>query len=361
MSKSAGIVGGGIMGRLMAWELSRKGWAVTLFDRHDRDGAGSCSHASAGMLAPSCELESAEGDIATWGFACLETWKRYLAELPGPVYFREAGSLVVAHARDARELLRLKRKVLARAPDPTVLSEVGAADIAALEPSLQGRFRDGLYLAREAYLSNRDVLRALAEALEACGADLRFGEEVEELAPHRVRTGRGEDRFDWVIDTRGLGAAEDLSDLRGIRGELLYVHAPEVKLTHSVRLMHPRYPIYISPRADDVYLVGATAIESHDLRPITVRSVLELLSAAYTLHSGFAEAELIETVVDCRPAFPDNRPRILAGQGMLRINGLYRHGFLISPRMADFACAWLETGQIPDGAEQVISEETSCS
>jgi glycine oxidase len=153
-------------------------------------------------------------------------------------------------------------------------------------------------------------------------------------------------KFDLVIDCRGMGAKEDLRDLRGVRGELLYLHAPEVNLSRPVRIMHPRFSIYIVPRADHVYVVGATAIESDDAGAITVRSALELLSAAYTVHSGFAEGRLIETSVSCRPGFPDNHPRILIDDGHIAINGLYRHGFLISPALVAFVASYLDDGSV---------------
>lgn len=81
-------------------------------------------------------------------------------------------------------------------------------------------------------------------------------------------------------------------------------------------------------------MVGATMIESDAAGPITVRSTMELLSAAYALHPGFGEAELVETGAGVRPAFADNLPRVERDGRHLRINGLYRHGFLLSPAMA---------------------------
>jgi glycine oxidase len=67
--------------------------------------------------------------------------------------------------------------------------------------------------------------------------------------------------------------------------------------------------------------------------------MLELLGAAYALHPAFAEAEILETGVDVRPAFPDNLPRVVERGGRIHVNGLYRHGFLLSPAMARQAAA----------------------
>jgi glycine oxidase len=137
--------------------------------------------------------------------------------------------------------------------------------------------------------------------------------------------------------------------LRGIRGEVIRLHAPEVKLRRPTRLIHPRYPIYIAPKEDDVYVVGATEIESEDLSPMSVRSAMELLSATYTVHSGFAEARILEMSTQCRPTLKDNLPEICHDQqsnvaSLMKINGLYRLGFMISPAILDCALEILSTG-----------------
>ena len=82
-----------------------------------------------------------------------------------------------------------------------------------------------------------------------------------------------------------------------------------------------------------------TQIESDSTKNVTIRSALELLSAAYTLHTGFAEAEITEMSVGLRPAYIDNLPRVRWHNGVLRINGLYRYGFLIAPAVIDMALA----------------------
>ena len=356
MSKRIGIVGAGLAGRLLAIVMRRRGWHVTLFDRDDQEGRLSCTHAGAGMLAPSCELESAEGEISALGSRCLAMWPDVLASLEGPVMFSKRGSLVVAHPNDEQELTRLQRQVAGKSPDPSLMETVDERRMAELEPALAGRFRTGLYFPEEGHLDNREVLKAMARTMRALGVEWRAESEVDRVRPRGLRSGNETFTFDWVVDTRGLGARDDLPDLRGVRGELIYVHAPEVDLSRPVRFMHPRYPIYLVPRAGHVFVIGATAIESDDMKPITVRSTLELLSAAYAVHTGFAEATLLETVVNCRPAFPDNRPRIEHTDGLVRINGLYRHGFLLSPIIVNAAAEFIAEGTIIDPVQDLFRE-----
>jgi glycine oxidase len=358
VSKRVGIVGAGLAGRMVGFELAGRGWQVDLFDRDTEEGRNSCTWTSAGMLAPSCELETAERQISALGTASLALWPALLERLGGTVYFRQRGSLVVAHPGDREELTRLERRVAAYLDDSSIMRRVTGPDIAELEPELADRFETGLYMPREAQLANRDALEAMRHALLRQGARFHWKTEATVPGPRTVRCGERDEAFDWVVDTRGMGARDDLQDLRGIRGEILIVSAPEVNLSRPVRLMHPRYAIYIVPRPDRTYLVGATAIESEDYSPISVRSTLELLTAAYTVHPGFAEARILETATNCRPAFPDNRPRITWRDGLLRLNGLYRHGFLLAPILTEFAVAVLEGSPLPAEAGDIVREES---
>jgi glycine oxidase len=122
------------------------------------------------------------------------------------------------------------------------------------------------------------------------------------------------------------------------------VKSREVNLARPVRLLHPRFPLYVVPWGDGLYMVGATAIESEETGAITLRSALDLLSAAYAVDPAFAEAEIVRQGAGARPAFPDNRPRIIARKGYIYVNGLYRHGFLLAPVLAEMVAAYVETG-----------------
>ena len=347
MKGHIGIVGAGIAGRLTALELDKRGWTVTLFDRDTEDAKKSCTWTGAGMLAPYCELETAEREVAELGFQSLELWPDFLSNLCKPVFFQQRGSLVVAHAKDFGEIRRLQTNMQAKIQDAGDFVET-----AMLEPELADHFPQGLFLSREAHLDNRELLQALAATIHVKNIVWHSSTPIKKIQAHLLEN----KSFDWVIDCRGLGAQNDLKNLRGIRGELIYVHAPDVHITRPIRLMHPRYPLYIVPRANHIYVIGATKIESEDMSPISVRSTMELLTAAYAVHTGFAEARIVDTSVNCRPAFPDNKPRIFYEPGLLRINGLYRHGFLVCPALVQFACDLIEKGIISDQAKPFVEK-----
>lgn len=344
---TCGIAGAGIMGRLTGYLLAKKGWRVTLFDDGDLAATGTTSYAAAGMIAPYCELEYAEPVVARLGNPSLAMWQKLLPQIGGDVYCQAAGSLVISHPQDRNELMRLVRKMDEHTGN-LVMRRVEGTALRELEPDLDDAFMDGLYLPLEGQIDSRRLLVVLGEWLQKY-ATLNLGVHVRSADDGRIETDIGSFDFDMVLDTRGLKGKTQLPGLRGVRGELVWVHAPEVRLNRPVRMMHPRYPIYVVPRPGGNFILGATAIDDEDLSPISVRGALELLSAAYAMHSGFSEGRVIETMTQCRPAFSNNLPRIRHGGRLIRVNGLYRHGYLFSPKIAELVISLMEGGK-PDAA-----------
>ena len=148
------------------------------------------------------------------------------------------------------------------------------------------------------------------------------------------------------IDCRGLGARSQLPGLRGVRGERLIVCTREIAFSRPVRFLHPRQPLYVVPWGDGRFMLGASVIESEDAGPVTVRSALELLGAAYALHPAFGEAQIVGMGAGLRPAFADNVPKVAVRGGTIHVNGLFRHGFLLAPALAELVADYLESGKV---------------
>ncbi|WP_417264002.1 FAD-dependent oxidoreductase [Celeribacter sp.] len=289
------ILGSGVAGLCAATALMDAGFDVEVITPDDAPPPA--SHLAGGMLAPFCEGESAPDIIVTRGQAAIDWWAAH-------VDVTRHGTLVVAPPRDAQELDRFARAT--RAHRWVTPNE--------LEPDLEDRFARGLYFESEAHLDPNAALTVLKHRLLAQGVKFRDG------APQ----GR-------IVECRGMSATEALPDLRGVRGEMLEVYTPEVTLSRPVRLLHPRFPCYIVPRGEGRFMIGATMVESSRAGPITARAAMELLSAAYSLHPAFAEAEIIMTGAGLRPSFPDNIPALRRDSTGFHINGMYRHGFLMAP------------------------------
>lgn len=300
------ILGAGVAGLCAATVLAERGLQVQMVDS-GLEGTGA-SWLAGGMLAPFVESEHAPPEVARLGAGAADWWA---ARVPGVM---RRGTLVVAPARDRSELDRFAARTSGH-------ERIGANQIAALEPDLAVRFTEALFFAGEADLDPRLALEALADGLRARGVTIRYDTR---LAPEEAD-----------IDCRGMASCDTLPGLRAVRGEMLMLHCSDVALSRPVRLLHPRFPVYVVPRGNGLYMVGATMLESDDPGPITLRSAMELMAAAFALHPGFAEGAIVETGSGLRPAWPDNLPRLSRAQGRWHLNGLYRHGFLTAPALAE--------------------------
>lgn len=306
------VNGAGIGGLCAAFEFASRGASVTLKEKSSAIGSNP-SWQAGGMLAPWCEGEAAEDIVVELGGKAVSWWRNAL-----PQEVISNGTLVVAAPRDVGELGRFGART-------ENFQTLDAAEIEALEPDLAGRFRKGLFFSSEAHIDPRKAMVALAEKLETMGADIQLGTE-----------GRADEAgYDFVVNAIGMKQRD--ARLRGVRGEMAILRTPEVTLSRPVRLLHPRIPLYIVPRDNHHFMVGATMIESDaDLQP-TVRAIVELLNASFTLHPAFAEAEIVEMQSGVRPAFADNVPRVERHGCQIMINGFYRHGYLMAPALAEKA------------------------
>jgi len=338
------ILGAGLMGRLLACQLARAGHSLELFDAGGPEALNSAARAAAAMLAPLAESAITETSVVEMGVHALKRWPELIAQLDEPVFFQQEGTLVLWHRQDAADADRFSRQMDATnlaLPQLPKAQRLDAQGIAQLEPSMGSRFPQGLYLPGEGQLDNHQLLAVMLHQLQSQGVKLNWDSP---RAPGDFSPGKP-GQPDWVFDCRGVGARAQWPALRGVRGEVITLLAPEVKLSRPTRLIHPRYPIYIAPKGDGIFVIGATEIESDDLSEISVRSTLELLSAAYSVDSGFAEGRIVDLVTQCRPALPNNLPSIrLLGERVMQINGLYRHGYLIAPAMLDMVMELFDTG-----------------
>jgi glycine oxidase len=321
------IIGAGIAGAWQALLFAQAGHAVTLHERSDAAMALATSHFAGGMLSPWCEAESSEPVISRLGIRSLDLWREHFPQTP----FN--GSLVVAHPRDRSDFERFARLTSGH-------RRLDAEELSELEPSLEGRFREGLFYPDEGHVEPRRVLPELHARIARAGGTIQFNSDA-----------RAEQLDGIVIDCRGLAARDTEPQLRGVKGEMIVVETNEVELARPVRLIHPRWPLYVIPRGDGRFMLGATSIEAED-SGVSVRSALELLGAAYAVHPAFAEARIVEFGSGLRPAFPDNLPRIAIDQQKISVNGLYRHGFLLAPALAELALGYVARGVIDNEVMQ---------
>lgn len=335
------IAGAGLLGRLLAWQLQKAGIQVNLFESGSfspdtPQTNRAAAFTAAGMVAPLSEAVVSDEGVYRMGVFALQQWPNWFTQLPAtetPLFFNN-GSLAVAHHQDTSELEQFERELGFVLPSCKGYQHVNQHEIHQLEPDLHSNFHTGLFLSEEGHVNNREFMRLIGDEL------FRIGTKIRELTPVDVFSGKivtdnSEEHFDLVIDCRGLGAKKQLRNLRGVRGETLHVETKEIHLQRPVRLMHPRYQLYVVPKPNHRFMIGATQIESEDRSPMTLQSSLELSSALYTLSPAFAEARIIEMDTNLRPAFMDNLPKVDVQDGLITANGLFRHGYLLAPAVVE--------------------------
>ena len=370
-----GIAGAGVLGRLLAWQLAQRGHHVTVFDpaagpQPDYTQPRPAGFTAAGMLSPLAELECADWAVAQLGWRSLALWQQHTHALAADhqqaVYFAQRGSLLLAHGSDGgsaqRLLATLQSKVPAAHAGTPLAQPLDAAQLQTLEPAIARALR-GWLLPDEGQIHTIEALLGLAHAAVQCGAVFRWNTAVGTVLPHHI----DDQRFDWVFDVRGVGARTNAANasqqpdaarnaalppfmqhlpepaalpaqaVRGVRGEVFMLHAPGVVLNRPVRLLHPRHRVYVVPRPGDLIVVGASEIESEDTSPVSLRTTVELLAAAHSVLPELTEARVIHTESNLRPALPDNLPRTTVTDGLTRINGLFRHGWLLAPALVEKA------------------------
>lgn len=338
------IVGAGIMGRLLAFCLVHEGHQISIFDQDKDEEINSCSMAAAGLLTPVTELDKSEKIIYEMGEAALfQHWPAIVARLQNNIYFQQQGSIAVAHPKDSAEIERFISFISNKLNNHQVYEKLNPKALSELEPSLN-KFTHAYYFPREGQIDNQAVLIEIKKYLLAKEVAWYSDTFIEHVQAGEIYYNHSKIQFDLVLDCRGIGAKTFFPDLQGIRGELIWLYAPDVILSRPIRFQHPRYSLYIAPRPNHVYLVGASEILSEDTSGISVRTVLELLTAVYSLHPGFAEAVILKTVTHCRPTLSNALPKIKYTDGLLAVNGLYRHGFLIAPTLATEIIQWLKQG-----------------
>lgn len=307
------------MGLTTAYSLAKLGHTVSLCDPNGFPNAHNASYIAGGMLAPYSEIDLMTPDFMSAGLESIALWKNMADDLGFDIL--TTGSVLIAHDEDAHMLARFERHL------PKACYTKGPPQLQ--EAALPRSFKQGLFLPQEAALNPARVMVALCDYLQSHEAVT-------------LTTDAADGDHHLIIDCTGYAAADQLPELRGVKGEIAVVENAEFSLTHIVRMMHPRYPLYIVPRPDNMFMIGATQIESSADSSVSVRSGLELLSALYSLHPSFGEAKIHALQAGIRPAYPDNLPRITRNNNVVYANGLFRHGYLLSPVIARDIVAMLD-------------------
>jgi len=377
-STRIGIAGAGLLGRLLAFKLNALGHKVTLYEQGHIQHSKSAAYTAAAMISPMSEVVVSERAIYDIGMQSLRLWPEIMQALPAHFssLYKANGSIVVAHGQDDSELEQFHHDLNYHLGQHNNSQWLNAEQLRSYEPDIGNHFTRGLYLPNEAFLDNRVFLDNLLDYLleqgvtliEQCGITFGHDGVIRFNDQHHAQNSQSnQHQHELWFDCRGMGAKTD-SPVRGVRGEVIWVETHEVAITRPLRLMHPRYKLYVVPKAGHKYILGATEIESDDDSPMSVQSALELCSALYSINPAFAEARILEIDTNLRPSLRDNMPCIKQASytqnhnqtpiSAIHINGLYRHGYLLAPTLVEHALSLAGLQPTSTPFENVLSRTT---
>ena len=350
------IIGAGIIGLAIAFELVRRNRSVLVLER-DRIGAGA-TWASAGMLAPVSEAKAEEPAMVE---LALESHRRYpefveAVEAASGLScgFRQDGTLVVALGRDEEEELEhLREAQQSRGLRSIPLT---ADEVFEREPHLSGWVTGGLLAAEDYQVDPRLLVKALATAIRSGGGIIAEGARVEALESEGTRLRRvsgqcGSREFtvdcDVAVVAAGAWSGTTIDSpvsafgIRPVKGQICRLRGPRL-IRHVLRTPE----VYLVGRGSGELVVGATMEElGFDSTP-TAGAVMDLLRKAWRVLPGIYDFTVSEFTVGLRPAARDHMPLMGATEveGVFVATGHYRHGILLTP-----ATAWLMADLIANG------------
>ncbi|MCH6159804.1 glycine oxidase ThiO [Streptomyces marispadix] len=361
------VVGGGVIGLVIAWRAAQRGLATTVVDPEPGGGA---ARVAAGMLAPVTELHYGEEALLALNLASAARYPDFAAELEEAsgqeIGYRSCGTLAVALDSDDRAHLRELHALQSRCGlDSQWLT---GRECRRLEPMLSPSVRGGLRVDGDHQADPRRLATALLLACERAGVAFRRATAVRLTATAGrangvvLDDGTGVEAGQTVLATGSWASRlegvprELLPPVRPVKGQVLRLRMPSASgpggdfLSRTVRAIVRGGQIYLVPRANGELVIGATSEELGWDTTVTAGGVYELLRDAHELAPGVTELPLTETAAGLRPASPDNAPLLgpTALTGLHLATGHYRNGVLLTPVTGDAMGELLAGGELPE-------------
>lgn len=356
------IIGGGVIGLGIGWQLAKAGATVTI---HERSQAGrAASWAAAGMLAPLAEAHSEEPELLKLGSRSLARYPLWVDELEADaemsIGYRVEGTLIVGlEPDDTHQLRHLYTSQQALGLDVEWLNGREAREI---ESALSPRVTAAIRCATDYQVDNRLMVQALQRAYQARGGVLYENSTIERIDVENgvatgVETQDGFQAADVCILSAGcwsgqIGGLPDtiIPPVRPVKGQMLALQMEEgITVKNVIRTVRARYPmsVYLVPRNDGRLIVGATSEEMGFDTRLTAGGMFELLRGAWEAVPGIYELPILETWTGLRPGSRDNAPILgkTPVENLIYATGHYRNGILLTPITAYEIAKLILTGE----------------
>ena len=354
------IIGGGVMGCSIAYQLAKQGMRCTVLER-GRFGGGA-SGASAGVISPLWHVDPHVEPMWRLGLRSLELFPSLAADLSDAGVdpeFRQTGVLKLAFAE--KQVDELRRDLVWQSGLGMDVVWLDPAQVAQREPELNPDVLGGVFSPREGYVRGQRLVDSLVHAASRLGA--QFHQAIEVLGLRRrgrrvtgVDTpGGGIDAGQVVlaagpwsgIPARWLPEAQNPDSpaipVRPVKGERILLRKPGFLPRSPVR----NFEAYVVPRLDGTVLVAATREEGRFDEIVTAGGVSQLIAAAALSFPNLAGAEFVSGRAGVRPATPDGMPvlgPVPGTEGFSIAAGHDAVGIMLSPATAELMAQYLLDG-----------------
>ena len=362
------IIGGGLIGASIAFELAAVGLRVVLLDR--QQPGREASWAAAGMLSPAPDTPR-DVPLVPLARQSLELYPAFIAAIEeasgqSTGYARE-GTLEIFSAPQGeadRDHIRSEHQRLGLASEPLSLDATRK-----LVVSLGPAARAALWLPRECTVEPRLLMDAVLAAARHRGVAICPDAQVTSILHERDRStgvvSRGEKisarhivlaagcfsaRIGYETapgSAPGIASENDFvaryAPTRPVRGQMLELRPVGETLRYVLRSRRG----YLVPRRDGRIVAGSTLEEAGFQKQVTPAGIRQILDAALELQPGLGGAEILDSWAGLRPDTPDHLP-ILGPtdmEGLLVAPGHYRNGILLAPVTAKLIREWITDGQ----------------
>ena len=356
------IVGGGVIGLGIGWQLAKAGAAVTI---HERGQAGrGASWAAGGMLGPIAEAHIDELDLLKLSNQSLERYPEWVNELESEtdltIGYRAEGTLIIGIQPD--DTYQLKHAYTLYQDLGLNVEWLSGQEAREIEGALSPYVTAAIRCETDHQVDNRLMVQALQHAYLSRGGVLNQNSTVERIVIENgsatgIETTEGFDGADVCILAAGCwsGQISGLPDtvippVRPVKGQMLALQMREdLMISNVIRTVKARYPmpVYLVPRSDGRLVIGATTEELGFDTDLIVGGIYELLHGAFEVVPGFYELPLIETWTGLRPGSSDNAPILgkTSVENLIYATGHYRNGILLTPITAYEISKLILTGE----------------
>ena len=334
------VVGAGIVGCTVAYELARSGAGVTVIE--PRTPGQGATRASAGILAPDIEGHGSTL-LRLLGRRSIAMYDDFIAQLRADsgqeIVYERNGTFELAFSDD--DVHRLEELAAALRRDRIEARWLAPAEFDAIEPHAAKSARGALLIPIHGFVGVTALTLAAAAAAQKYGATFLSGAGAIRIFPMpHGRVGVESSDAKWDADRVVLAAGSwssmitvqdaDQIPVKPIRGQLIQLKSDP----GAIRRVIWGPDGYLVPWPDGSVLVGSTVEDVGFDEQHTDEAVAKLRGAAASLVPSLAHAELTGIRTGLRPKGPDDLPMLGSSNvvpGLIYATAHYRNGVMFAP------------------------------